>query len=124
VFSRPAERGGRVETANAVRYLALESAGQCGPCLNGLPRIAAALTELAAGRPRPGTRADLERWAGLVTGRGACHHPDGTARFVRSALVTFAAEAGRHEHGSCSARFARPFLPIPRHPARTEDDWI
>jgi len=126
VISLPADRCGLVETANVVRYLALESAGQCGPCLNGLPRMAAAFAELAGGRPRPQTRADLERWAGLVTGRGACHHPDGTARFVRSALVTFAVEAGRHERGRCSATpaaSARPFLPIPKDSARTEEDW-
>ena len=123
MISLPADRCGLVETANAVRYLALESVGQCGPCLNGLPMMEAAFAELARGRPRPQARADLERWAGLVTGRGACHHPDGTARFVRSALVTFAAEADRHSRGHCSATSARPFLPIPKNLARTEDDW-
>jgi NADH:ubiquinone oxidoreductase subunit F (NADH-binding) len=120
----PADRCGLAETARTVRYLALESAGQCGPCLNGLPRMAAALDELAGARPRRRTRADVERWAGLVTGRGACHHPDGTARFVRSALITFAAELDRHERGRCSASNTRPFLPIPRGSARTEEDWI
>jgi NADH:ubiquinone oxidoreductase subunit F (NADH-binding) len=120
----PADRCGLAETARTVRYLALESAGQCGPCLNGLPRIAAALAELAGARPRRQARADVERWAGLVTGRGACHHPDGTARFVRSALITFAAELDRHARGRCAATSSKPFLPIPRSSARTEEDWI
>lgn len=124
LINLPADRCGLAETARTVRYLALESAGQCGPCLNGLPRIAAALTELAGARPRRQTRADVERWAGLVTGRGACHHPDGTARFVRSALITFATELDRHERGRCGASNSRPFLPIPRGSARTEEDWI
>jgi NADH:ubiquinone oxidoreductase subunit F (NADH-binding) len=124
VIALPPDRCGLIETAQVVRYLALESAGQCGPCLNGLPRIAAALAQIAGGRPRPGVRADVERWAGLVTGRGACHHPDGTARLVRSALVIFAAEADLHERGRCSApRPAAPFLPIPPGTARTEADW-
>jgi NADH:ubiquinone oxidoreductase subunit F (NADH-binding) len=120
----PADRCGLAETARTVRYLALESAGQCGPCLNGLPRMAAALAELAGARPRRQVRADVERWAGLVAGRGACHHPDGTARFVRSALITFAAELDRHARGRCGATNSRPFLPIPRSSARTEEDWI
>ena len=124
VISLPPDRCGLIETARAVRYLALESAGQCGPCLNGLPRIAAAFAALASGRPRPGTREDLERWSGLVTGRGACHHPDGTARFVRSALRTFANEASRHERGRCSAANTAPFLPVPGGAARSEDDWM
>jgi NADH:ubiquinone oxidoreductase subunit F (NADH-binding) len=123
VISLPPDRCGLVETARVVRYLALESAGQCGPCLNGLPRIAAAFVELATGRPRPTTIRDLQRWAGLVTGRGACHHPDGTVRFVRSALITFAAEAGRHARGRCSATNTAPFLPIPAAAAQTEADW-
>jgi NADH:ubiquinone oxidoreductase subunit F (NADH-binding) len=113
-----------VETARIVRYLALESAGQCGPCLNGLPRIAAALAEIAGGRARPEAVADVERWSGLVAGRGACHHPDGTTSFVRSALRTFAAEVGRHQRGRCSAGVRRPFLPVPKDAARTEQDWI
>ena len=124
VISLPPDRCGLVETARAVRYLALESAGQCGPCLNGLPRIAAAFAELASGRPRRGTRQNLERWSGLVTGRGACHHPDGTARFVRSALRTFAKEADRHERGQCSATNTAQFLPVPDGAARSEDDWM
>jgi NADH:ubiquinone oxidoreductase subunit F (NADH-binding) len=127
VITLPADRCGLVETANVVRYLALESAGQCGPCLNGLPRIAAAFAQLASGRYRPQTRADVERWCGLVAGRGACHHPDGTARLVRSALVTFAAEADLHARGRCTGANTgantKPFLPIPMTAARTEDDW-
>jgi NADH:ubiquinone oxidoreductase subunit F (NADH-binding) len=124
VITLPPDRCGLVETARVVRYLALESAGQCGPCLNGLPRIAAALAEIAGGRARPQAIADVERWSGLVTGRGACHHPDGTTRFVGSALRTFAAEVDRHQRGRCSAGVTRPFLPVPKDAARTEHDWI
>src|SRR5439155_25944080 len=36
----PGDRCGIAETARVVRYLALESAGRCGPCFNGLPRMA------------------------------------------------------------------------------------
>ena len=57
----PSDRCGLAETARVVSYLAAESAGQCGPCLNGLPRIAAALAELARPRPRRQTRADPAR---------------------------------------------------------------
>ena len=88
----PSDRCGLTEAARVTGYLAAESAGQCGPCLNGLPRIAAGLAELAGAGHRKQTRADVERWAGLVTGRGACNHPDGTVRFVRSALTVFAPE--------------------------------
>lgn len=120
----PAGCCGLAETARAVRYLALESAGQCGPCLNGLPRISAALTGLARRCAPAGTRADLERWTGLMPGRGACRHPDGTVRFVRSALAVFAAEVTRHERGQCGASTRDPFLPVPRDTARTEEDWL
>ncbi|HET9080739.1 MAG TPA: NADH-ubiquinone oxidoreductase-F iron-sulfur binding region domain-containing protein [Trebonia sp.] len=124
VIAFPPSRCGLAETARVVRYLALESAGQCGPCLNALPRIAAAFAEVAGGRPRRGTLEDIERWSHLAAGRGACHHPDGTTRFVSSALRTFAVEVARHENGRCSATSAEPFLPIPRDTARTEDDWM
>jgi NADH:ubiquinone oxidoreductase subunit F (NADH-binding) len=119
----PAGRCGLAETARVVRYLALESAGQCGPCFNGLPRIAGALAGLAGPRPDPGTIADVRRWCGLVEGRGACRHPDGTIRFVRSALVVFAAELDRHIQGHCSGTSHRPFLPLPPDLALDEADW-
>ena len=119
----PASHCGLAETARVVRYLALESAGQCGPCLNGLPRIADGLATLAGLRPSPQVRADIERWAGLVTGRGACSHPDGSMRFVRSALDVFAAELRHHERGVCSASARRPFLPLPPGTAVSDEDW-
>ena len=119
----PAERCGLAETARVVRYLALESAGQCGPCFNGLPRMAGALAELAAPRPDPQAYADLQRWSGLVAGRGACHHPDGTVRLVRSALQVFAAEVDHHAHGYCTGASGRPFLPLPAEPPLDDADW-
>jgi NADH:ubiquinone oxidoreductase subunit F (NADH-binding) len=134
----PADRCGLTEAARVTGYLAAESAGQCGPCLNGLPRIAAGLAELAGAGHRKQTRANLERWAGLVTGRGACNHPDGTVRFVRSALTTFAPEIARHARGQCSATNheatnhgatnhgatnRKPFLPLPDGMPTSEQDW-
>jgi NADH:ubiquinone oxidoreductase subunit F (NADH-binding) len=120
----PADRCGLAETARITTYLAAESAGQCGPCLNGLPRIAAALAELAGAGHRKQVRADLERWSGLVTGRGACRHPDGTVRFVRSALRVFAPEIDRHARGQCAATNRKPFLPLPDRMPTSEQDWI
>jgi len=126
LIALPAKSCGLAETARVARYLALESAGQCGPCFNGLPRIAGALADLA-GRPgqrtSPQTRADLERWAGLVTGRGACHHPDGTVRFVGSALTVFRDEITAHELGRCTATSRAPFLPLPSGTPVDESDW-
>ncbi len=113
VVALPHSACGLVETARAVGYLAEQSAGQCGPCLNGLPRIAVAFEALAGRRAGVDQVAALTRWAGLVEGRGACHHPDGTVRLVRSALTTFAGEVDLHLRGGCSARDDRPVLPIP-----------
>jgi NADH:ubiquinone oxidoreductase subunit F (NADH-binding) len=110
----PAGRCGLRETARVMSYLAAESAGQCGPCLNGLPRIAGALELLA----RPGRfdgrlLKDVTRWCGLVAGRGACRHPDGSVRLVASALQVFRDEIRGHAAGRCVARDRRPFLPVP-----------
>ena len=120
----PADRCGLTEASRVVGYLAAESAGQCGPCLNGLPRIAAALAELAGSGHRRQTLTDLKRWSGLVEGRGACNHPDGTVRFVRSALAVFEPEIRRHARGQCSATSRRPFLPLPDGLPTSEEDWI
>jgi NADH:ubiquinone oxidoreductase subunit F (NADH-binding) len=122
----PSDRCGLTEAARVTRYLAAESAGQCGPCLNGLPRIAAALAELAGSGHRRQTLDDLKRWSGpqnLVEGRGACHHPDGTVRFVRSALAVFGPEIHRHARGQCSATNHSPFLPLPPGMPTREEDW-
>ncbi len=119
----PADRCGLAETARVARYLAVESAGQCGPCLNGLPRIATALASLAEPRAAAAQLADLERWSSLVVRRGACQHPDGTVRFVRSALHVFRDEIRQHERGRCTGTTSRPFLPTGAGTASTDEDW-
>lgn len=107
-----AECGLRV-TAEAVRYLAGESAGQCGPCLNGLPAIAGAMELIAAGDPPPGTLERMAVWCGLVEGRGLCHHPDGAVALVRSALTVFADDVQDHLSGGCRRPAGRA-LAVPR----------
>lgn len=71
------------------------------------------LEALTTGRADVRHLAELHRIAGLVEGRGACHHPDGTVRFVRSALRVFAAEVEHHLGGRCTATDDVPVLPIP-----------
>ena len=101
------------DSALVLRYLAGESAGQCGPCVNGLAAIADEFERLSSGRDGAGT-ATLERWGRLVTGRGACRHPDGAARFLDSTMRVFSDELARHaRHGRCG-RPVRPILPLPR----------
>lgn len=86
-------------TARIVTHLAAQSAGRCGPCFNGLPALARAVTDLAAGHR--GARGDVERLSGLVAGRGACAHPDGTTRLVASLMTALPAEVGAHERRAC-----------------------
>lgn len=99
-YACPLER-----TASILRYLAGESAGRCGPCFNGLPALATAFEERLAGLPDTG----VEQLAALVEGRGACAHPDGTVRLLRSALDCFPEELLAHTHATC--------LAAPRHGA-------
>lgn len=87
---------GLATTARLLAWLAGESAGQCGPCVLGLPALAAAFARLAEGGA---TRADERRTRQLVAavrGRGACGHPTGVATLAESALEVFADELRRH----------------------------
>lgn len=96
-----AGRCGVRTTAEIAGYLAGESAGQCGPCINGLPALAELLARLARGDRDPSVPGQVGRMLALVDGRGACHHPDGTARMVRSAMEVFADDIEAHQHGYC-----------------------
>jgi len=106
---------GLAETARIATYLAAQNAGQCGPCFNGLPALARAMTSLALqGRVNPA----ISRWLSVIPGRGACAHPDGATRMIGSALTTFAAEVERHvSQGPCPDITAEPLLPTPFDPA-------
>lgn len=104
---------GLVATAQIARWMAGQGAGQCGPCVNGLPAIAGALEALVEGDRRGRSEQQLARWVDQVDRRGACHHPDGVARMVRSALRVFSDEIAKHRrHGQCHSM--PPALSLPR----------
>ncbi|WP_433611598.1 NADH-ubiquinone oxidoreductase-F iron-sulfur binding region domain-containing protein [Dactylosporangium sp. CA-139114] len=98
------------EVARVVRYLAAESAGQCGPCRLGLPDLARAVDGLASGAGDP---AVVRAAAAAVKGRGACSHPDGTAGFATSALEVFADDLARHARAGDCGRPVAGVLPVP-----------
>jgi len=85
-------------TRRLVDYLAAQSAGRCGPCRNGLPALADALTRLDGGTDR------VVELAGTVERRGACAHPDGMVRLVRSLLAAYPDEVEGHVAGCCTWR--------------------
>ncbi len=112
IAALPKSACGVRETARLVRYLADESAGQCGPCVFGLDAIADELQRISDGRT--GDNGLLRRWLGQVDGRGACAHPDGVVRLIRSAFAVFGDELRRHADGhGCGQLPSSPVLPIP-----------
>jgi NADH:ubiquinone oxidoreductase subunit F (NADH-binding) len=117
------------ELARVAGWLAEQSARSCGPCAFGLPALAEDVRALAAGRAgtavaagRAGTAvaagragtAVAERHARMVTGRGACAHPDGAARFVLSGLATLADEVRTHQSNGSCGRADQAHLPMTR----------
>ncbi|MBF6049271.1 oxidoreductase [Streptomyces sp. NRRL B-1677] len=112
VLALPADTCPLGETVRAAHWLAAESAGQCGPCRSGLPALAGALADVAAGAGQ-GALERVREAAGAVRGRGACGHPDGAARFVLSALSAFTDDLAAHVlHGGCG-RPTAGVLPLP-----------
>lgn len=102
------------ETARVADYFAAETAGQCGPCVNGLGAIADTMAQVASGTATGTAGRDLDRWSSSLAGRGACQFPDGATRFIASALRVFAGVFEDHmQHGPCDRCSSRPVLPVP-----------
>jgi NADH:ubiquinone oxidoreductase subunit F (NADH-binding) len=119
IIALPESACGLAETARVIRYLADETAGQCGPCVFGLPALADALADLAYQGDRRAAQ-QVSALMGLVEGRGACKHPDGAVQLARSALGTFSADTAWHrDNGPCYGVRRPPVLPIPGDMA----DW-
>ena len=104
-------------TSRIVTWLASQSAGQCGPCAFGLPATADALNRLTQG---VGSSTDLDhlvRWLPMLTGRGACAHPDGVVGLVRATGESFANHLWDHVNQvpctSVRATYPWPALEMP-----------
>lgn len=100
------------EVVRVARWMAGESAGQCGPCVLGLPALADTLEQVAHGGGRAALDA-VHAHLRTVRGRGACSHPDGTSDFVASALAAFPDDFDDHARGSGCGRPVLGALPLP-----------
>jgi len=110
---------GLAETARVLGFLAAGSARQCGPCENGMPALADAMGRIAFGPPSRDAVGWVEQLTALVTGRGACHLPDGGAALARTALKVFEADLRAHlASGPCDGASRPAALPIPSGPRR------
>ena len=118
VFALPSSACPVSEVAFVARWLSTQSAGQCGPCVHGLDAIATAIDQVRVGAGADGALSRIRRWASLASGRGACAHPDGAARFIVTATEVFADELADHaRHGPCTGCVQRHLLPTPVAPA-------
>jgi len=103
-----------VETARLVRYLAGESAGQCGTCVAGLPRLAEACEALASGDLRKRGVRRMVALGDIVLGSGACGHPDAVVRLLRSMLQVFEDDVVGHMAGHpCRGADHPPVFAVP-----------
>jgi NADH:ubiquinone oxidoreductase subunit F (NADH-binding) len=109
-----AEACGVAESARIARFLADQSAGQCGPCVFGLPAVADSLEQLWRADVAKDQMHLLHRRLGEVAGRGACRHPDGVARLVTTALRVFAEDFDSHASGfPCRSANSPSVLAVP-----------
>ena len=84
-----------------------ESAGQCGPCMFGVPAAAEDFALLAAARLDQGGWHRLRERLGLLPGRGACRFPDGVEEgYARSSFRAFAHKVDAHLAGGRSVTYA------------------
>jgi NADH:ubiquinone oxidoreductase subunit F (NADH-binding) len=88
-----------VEATRILTYLAGETAGQCGPCVNGLAALSETMERIAASEAEFTDIDKISRWTGMVRGRGACHHPDGAVGQLSSALTLFKDHLRAHVSG-------------------------
>ncbi|GAA4616155.1 NADH-quinone oxidoreductase subunit NuoF family protein [Actinoallomurus liliacearum] len=109
------------EVARVAVYMGMETAGQCGPCRLGLPALARSLRALAEGDSRSEALAAVRQGMQVVKGRGACHHPDGTSRFIASALEVFEEDVATHLAAGGCGRPVRGLLPIDGEEAAAEE---
>ncbi len=103
-----------VESARIVHHQAAAGARQCGPCMFGLPAIAADLSALAAGDRDALTR--LHRRLPIVSGRGGCGHPDGTVALAVSALAAVTTGQPYHLERHLRGPGCRPSAVVPLGP--------
>lgn len=99
------------EVHRVSQWLASQSAGQCGPCVFGLASLVDDFDRLVKGDPSGWH--DAQRHLGLVPGRGACAHPDGSARFLASALEAFGEDVRLHLADGGCGRQVKGVLPVP-----------
>jgi NADH:ubiquinone oxidoreductase subunit F (NADH-binding) len=101
------------ETARILHFLAQAGARQCGPCMFGLPAIAADMSALGRADPQAFTR--LRRRLPVIDQRGGCGHPDGAVALAASALQAMTGPESAHldvhaRHGACNA--PAPIVPL------------
>jgi len=121
----PKNHCGLLETYRVVRWMAHESARQCGPCAFGLPAMADDLSLIVrGGAPAREALARLQRRTGEIEGHGACRHPDGVVRFVRTALQVLAADLDQHLHvGPCAHLGNTPLFIVPALEQEESLEW-
>ena len=113
IVALPAGACGIAETARIARYLAEQSAGQCGPCVHGLAAVAESLEDLVLRSRRTPDTGLLRRRLAQAANRGACRHPDGAAALVASSLRVFSAELDRHLHRRRCTGNGRTVIQLP-----------
>ena len=112
IVALPTRACGVAESARILRRLAAETAGQCGPCVFGLPAIADDFAAIAASQADITVHRRLRQRLSVIPMRGACRHPDGAVRFAASALRVFELHLVAHERaGGCV--FARQASVMP-----------
>lgn len=84
-------------TSRLLHFLASQSTGQCGPCINGVPALAHAF-DRAAGADHLNEVASIGR---LISGRGACSTPDSATRLALSAVALLQESFSDHISEKC-----------------------